>query len=113
MFEVSAYYGMVNSVLLIIQAAECKTGGAIYAGHRRQGVTSRSDPGIAESALFQLFLQDCLHEQAHAKVSFTRQDVEQQAHYDHTHLSFTGRNACCVAYYYYLTPTEVSIARTS
>jgi len=29
MFEVSAYYGMVNSVLLIIQAAECTRLGAL------------------------------------------------------------------------------------
>jgi len=37
-----------------------------------------------------------------------------KAHYDHTHRSashFTGPNACCVASYYYLTLTEVSIAR--
>ena len=91
-----------------------KTRGAIYA--RAIGKELLLGPIQAlQTALFQLLLQDCLHEQAHAKVSFTRQGVEQQAHYDHTHRSshFTGRNACCVAYYYYLTPTEVSIARTS
>jgi len=89
-----------------------KTGGAIYA--RAIGKELLLGPIQAlQTALFQLLMQDCLHEQAHAKVSFMRQGVGQQAHYDHTHLSFTGRNACCVAYYYYLTPTEVSIARPS
>jgi hypothetical protein len=113
MFEVTAYHGMVNSVLLIIQAAENEQDwGDIYA-RAIIGKELLLGPIQALQSLFQLLLQDWLHEQARAKVSLTRQGVEQQAHYDHTHRSshFTGPNACCVAYY--LTLTEVSIARTS
>lgn len=70
---------MVNSVLLLIQAAECTRLGRSLStqGHRRHGKQLLLGP-IALFQ-FQLLLQDCLHEQAHAKVSFTRQGVQQQS----------------------------------